>query len=238
MPVSLVAAIVGVWVIGAPDPAQVRAFIDEADFAKARQTLTAAEARPDLTREQLVELLELRALIHLAYGQRDAVQRALKRLAALDYNRRFSAATNPDLVAEYLRQRAELSGPLSLKVVRQTTPAGFEIGVRVVNPIDVASLPILELKGPRGWRTQSGSQLSVPLDPGEAIEYRARIRVGAVVVVEQQGELLRAAEETTISPWVWAGAAAVVVGAVVAAVIAAQPDEGDPVVGAPEVVWP
>ena len=85
--------LLGLWVVSMPTQQtarQVRLQIDEADFAAARRTLVAAEARPDLKRDEYVELLELRALIHLAFGESEPLQKTLRRLAALDYNRRFS----------------------------------------------------------------------------------------------------------------------------------------------------
>ena len=233
------AALVSILMVGAPSTAaDVRALIDEADFSGAKDALLSAESRPDLGRDEYVDLLELRALIHLAFGNEADVRKALRRLAALDFNRRFPASTNPDLVAEYLRQRADLTGPLTISVDRRSMPDGFELSVSVSNAIDVAGRPVLALLGPDGWVEQSGLRTRVWLDPGERAPYRVRVSVGSVVVAEVLGEVERPAAQSGVSPWWWAGAAAVVVGAAVAVIVATQSDDTLPVAGAPEVVWP
>ncbi|MEO1336597.1 MAG: hypothetical protein AAFV29_13185, partial [Myxococcota bacterium] len=166
------------------------------------------------------------------------LQKALRHLAALDYSRRFSPSTNPDLVIEYLRQRALLDGPLAIEVVRQSTETGFDIGVRVKNGIDIAAPPTLELRTPDGWRLQPHLQTSVPVAAGDSIEYRVRVNIGPIVVAERYGELERASDRSTLRPWLWAGGAALVVGAAVALIVLTQPDDPVPVAAGPRVVWP
>ena len=241
--------VLSLWLVGAPavddnrartapSAASVRARIDQADFEGAKRALVAAESRPDLRRAEFIELLELRALIHLAFGEKPQLRRALRRLAALDYNRRFSPQTNPDLVAEYLRQRARLAGPLAIRVRSQATPTGFRLNLDIEHPIDVVSHASLEILEPEGWRRRSNLPTEVILEPGEAFDYRARVLMGRTVLAEETGRLVRP-EDDGLSPWIWAGAAAVVVAAVVTTVVVvAQPSDGDPTASAPEVIWP
>ena len=141
------------------------------------------------------------------------------------------------MVAEYLRQRAQLAGPLSIEVTRAPTPAGFEIIARVLNAID-ATRPTLEVRYADAWQLQPGLRATVPVATDSTVEYRAQLKVGPVVVAQTYGVLGREDEDTGTSPWLWAGAAAVVVAAAVAIIVVAQPDDPASVATAPEVIWP
>lgn len=99
--------------LGHPLIIEARERLVSADFDGALEVLATAEGESDLTRDDVIELVELRAIINNALGYDDAVTRDLRALASLDPMHRFSPEASPVLVGQFDTMSSE---PMELRV--------------------------------------------------------------------------------------------------------------------------
>src|SRR5690242_15135438 len=74
-----------------------RARFDRADLRGALTALGRAEQASDLTRADVITLLEMRALVRFTLGDTGAMEEDLLRLASIDPDHRFGDDIPPDL---------------------------------------------------------------------------------------------------------------------------------------------
>lgn len=166
---------------------EARHRVDEADFAAAEQAFARAEAATDLGREDLLALLEGRALLHHALADGATLEVDLARLAALDPDHTFGTGLPPEIAEAFLRVRARSPGPLRVEVEMRPVPAGLALHAAAVN--DAGLVRALEVHarvagGP--WRTAT-DELVVTGAPGAAVELWATARGPGGALVGTRG---------------------------------------------------
>ncbi len=180
-------SLVAVLIVASFSPVRAHPLVDEAqglyeqaEFEAALARLGQAEARTELTRASLARLLELRALIHFALGDEEAMREDLAALASVAPNHTPSPLSPPALVQALGEQRAQ---PVRLRLELQedvVTPVvvdalGLLQGVRLVwrSDTDVAG----------GWHVEEGRLPRRMLRDGERIEvYAEGVGPGGVVL--------------------------------------------------------
>ena len=204
----------------------------DADFEAALATFAAAEARDDLSRADLVRLLESRAYVHFATGDHRALENDVAMLAALSPSHRFDVSIPPEvrelhaLAAEAAGERLHLevealelaSGVVEVRALAVGDPGGLVGRVRVF---------VREAGGP--W-AEGGGGVRLPAPTGARVEWYAEAVGPGGAIVANQGtaddpeRLGRSGSDTSsgslgeedggVPLWVWvtAGAGAVLLG--------------------------
>jgi len=106
---------------------------DAADFSGALRSLDAAERATDLSRDDVIELLETRAMVHLAMGNESALDQALLALASLDPRHTFSPAVRPEILARFDRVRSRVRAELAVRTHVAARARGVRIEAVVQN---------------------------------------------------------------------------------------------------------
>lgn len=104
---------------------EARALLANADFTAALEAFDRAESTGTLTRAEVIELCEGRALVHLAQGNAAAMHRELGCIAALEPEHRFGREAPPDLREAYRTVRERSGGPLQLEVRATSSSSGL-----------------------------------------------------------------------------------------------------------------
>jgi hypothetical protein len=140
-----------------------------AEFEAALAALSDAETGTDLTREDVVQLLLQRALVHFALQATEEMSFDLNGLASLEPHFEFDV-TIPPPVAEMFPGGG---GRLALELTAEPFGSGMRV-VAVVNN-DAGQLVhdiVVSGRVANGeWRDESGYELILPAAPGETIEY-------------------------------------------------------------------
>lgn len=152
---------------------QARDAYDSARHARALELLDRAEDGNDLSREDLVELLTLRAMAHRGRRQMDLAEVDLFRLASLDPEHRFGRRVHPALRRLFATVLDRIPGPIHLEVGAERE--GEVVTVRASINDDVAALAqgfrihARSVGGP--WQTSPHAELALSVMPDEAAEY-------------------------------------------------------------------
>lgn len=191
------------------DEAQTR--IETADFEAALRLLAEAEAGSELTREDALRLLELRALVHLALKEGDPALITLRRLAVLSPDHVFAPSTSPDLVAAFERARRGAPEPPQLVLERRLQPEGVLLTAHVRgDALNLVHDVVLYTRvDGRPWRSTPGLETIVAAAPGQRVEYRAQaLGIGGAPLLSSSTQRLVMSEqksEPAASPWLYAG---------------------------------
>ncbi len=176
----------------APASALAHPLLDEARRAynatqheRGLELLDQAEAGTDLTRDDLVELLLLRAMMHRAQRQMDLAEVDLLRLAGLDPTRQLGREIHPSLRRLFDTVRERVPGPVRLELAAERN--GDIVRVRVTVADDVAALTqaFRLYARPEGgsWRETEQATLEIDVRPSQAAEYYAEaIGPGGAVI--------------------------------------------------------
>jgi hypothetical protein len=121
-----------------PEVERARQLVLDGDYDAARPALDAALARDDLDVEDLIELLEARALLFHGLSDRDALDRTLRSLASFAPTHRFGPRFPPDLAARSVEIGREMRGRLRVVTRRVPSAVGLRLEANVEN--DGASL--------------------------------------------------------------------------------------------------
>jgi len=241
---ALPVAVVVLAVLGTASPAWAHPDVDEgralyaqADFPGALEAFARAEAGDDLTRAELLELLERRILIHLVQGDQPSADRDLESIGAIDPDHEFARDIPPEVVdsfggAEHV--------PLSVVVESQPSADGVELTASVENePTGLVREVRLHYRVDGGpWEASTERSLHVAAPAGSTVEHHAEAigPGGAVIAAVASADAprafrvaaeLTAVEEETVDdgggfPWLWVGvgaAALVAIGVVIAIVV-------------------
>jgi hypothetical protein len=167
---------------------EARRLVDQADFAAAEAAFARAEAATDLSRSDLVELLEGRALLHHALADTAALEADLARLAALEPTYQFGATIPPEIGDAFLRVRTRSSGPLRLEVEMRPVPGGLALRPATVNDpgglVRTLEISARVARGP--WRLGM-NELVVTGGPGATVELFAVARGPGAVPIATRG---------------------------------------------------
>lgn len=216
-----------------------RRLYEEAEFVEALDVLGRAASGDDLTLPELVELLELRALVHSAVGDEPAVREDLRTLAAVAPEHTLPRGMPPDVQRMFTEIRASATG--SPRLIATPSVAGPATGNGVIVEVQVENdwASVVRAVRIRG-RAEGGSYaeavdapLFVAAPLGAVISYYAEaIGPGGAVIatagseaapLSYAGAEARSGEGGGLDPWpfVIAGGAALVLGAVIAIVAVA-----------------
>ncbi|MEM9195071.1 MAG: hypothetical protein AAGF12_38220, partial [Myxococcota bacterium] len=163
----------------------------EADFRGALALLASVEDGAALSREDLGDLLELRALVHLALSDRSAMEADLRRLRALFPDHRFRSAVPPSVRRSFAQVPSEPFA-LLLQVERQGGQVRAEVAVEN-DPELMASFDLRCEAADRGERTGERA-LVLEVDPSQRVECVATaLGIGGAVLSERREEVAGAA---------------------------------------------
>jgi hypothetical protein len=199
---------VAVWAAAAwASPARVLAhplvdegqrLYEEAEFVAALDALGRADHATDLEREDLERLFEIRALVHLAMGNTDAMRTDLQRLAALAPDHSLPRSAPPDVARAFAEIRGQSPGAVRVLATTEASPAGVTIAARAEN--DWASIVRTvrvsgRVQGAPSWEHATDAPLLVATSGGVVEYYAEAIGPGGVVVARtgSASEPLRAA---------------------------------------------
>ena len=131
----------------------------QADIAGAREAIDAAEEASDLTRADLVVLLEQSAVVHHALSETELMEQALRRLALLEPSHVFSETVPPSVRERFASIERPPTGA-RLVVAARIVPTGVVIDAALAGPdhglargivvsTRVADGPFVDHDGPR-----------------------------------------------------------------------------------------
>ncbi|HMI92719.1 MAG TPA: hypothetical protein VK509_15190 [Polyangiales bacterium] len=235
---GLLCSAAGVRAHPAIDQARVR--LEAAEFERALALLDKAEQSPNLSREDALRLLELRALGLLALNDERMAQRALLELCALDPEHTFAPGTSPDLLAAFEKARSRLPPPPRLVIERNTQPDGIALHVHVLGD-ELGLVRRVELftrVGGGPWQRTGSERTQLSAATGQRVDYRANaLGLGGGVLANAPEQSWSRPEpapapapervRTGSSPWLYVGLAAgalLLAGATAAVVVATSGD--------------
>lgn len=168
---------------------QARDAYNSARHEQALELLERAEDGDDLTREDLAELLTLRAMAHRARRQMDLAEVDLFRLASLDPEHELGRRVHPTLRQLFATVLERVPGPVNLDVDAQR--AGDVVTVRASINDDVAALAQgfrIHARSVSGsWQTSSQAELALSVMPRDAAEYFAEALGPGGAVIASEG---------------------------------------------------
>ncbi len=112
---------------------QGRRQLRRAEFEAALALFDRAAEGDDLTRDDVVDLLDARAMTHLALDDTPALRRDLAGLASLDPEHRFGREAPPELQEAFAQTVQASEGALSLDGRGRGVAGGIEVDVRAVH---------------------------------------------------------------------------------------------------------
>ncbi len=185
-----------VWSVGGACTAYAHPLVDHgfglyesADFQGALHAFDAAEAASDLTRDDLLALLEGRALAQLALGDESAMEATLTQLASVDPNREMGRAIPPPMREAFTRLSE--SGERVVVVARvEAMPGGARVVTELagdrgglVREVRIGGRPL----GSEDWTTGTGEELSVVASAGATLTYYAEAVGPGGAVISRAG---------------------------------------------------
>lgn len=228
---------------------------EQAEFAAAREAMRRAEAGDGLTRDDVVELLRVSALVNFASGDRAAMRRDLAHLLALEPG--LDPTDFPPSIQTLVRDElapaavpVALSGQLSggRFEVHPTAPARLLRELRVSCRVDtggwvVGTRPVLEVEARAGQRVQCHASIIGPGGATLATAGSPGAPISAVIGgAPSPAEVARAVPEPAerprpeggrALPWVLAAVGAVVVAVALALALTLSDGASDQTVVAP-----
>lgn len=210
-----------------------RRLYEEADFVASLDVLGRAAAGDDLSVDDLADLFEVRALVHLAMGNGEQMREDLRRLAAIRPEHALPAVAPPDVVSAFAELRTASSGSPRLTASTESTALGVTVTVRLENdPLSLVREVRISGRTTGGaWERATDAPLFVPTPAREIVEYYAEaIGPGGAVIASsgRAGEPLRAAPVVVAEtggggleawPFIVAGAGVVVAVVVIVTVV-------------------
>lgn len=229
----------GLSIVVLPHSARAHALLDEArrlyeeaEFVGALDTLGRAANADDLTLTELVQVYELRAVVHVALGDEPGMRDDLTTLAAIAPDHTLDPLLPPDVQRAWAEIRARAPG--AIRVLASTTPAST--GVTIAASVENDALHLVRRVRIRG-RAAEGELLEAIDAPlfvgtplGETVSYWAEaVGPGGVVLARSGSEdapLVAAGAAVSSGgveawPFLVAGGAALVVGAVIVIAVVA-----------------
>lgn len=215
-----------------------------AEFDAALEAFARAEDADDLSRDDLIDLLDARAMVHLATSSREEMDRDLSALSSLDPDHLFGPEAPPELSDAFADVVASSVGSLTVRGSARPVPGGIELSASVEH--DTANLTrgtrIWIRQGSGSWRRASERLVTLPaggtvdyyveaIGPGGALIARGGSRAEPLHSEAAPGDsaapIRSDGEGGGVGIWLWLGLGAVVIaGGVVAAVLLFGGDGG------------
>ncbi|MDX2023067.1 MAG: hypothetical protein SF187_22725 [Deltaproteobacteria bacterium] len=230
--------------------AEAQRHIENAEFREALALLQTTAAAGQLSRIDVLQFLELRALVYWALGQAELARQDLRWLAALHPNHAFPPNINPDLPAQFEREKVR-QPPLRL-VVEAKRVEGSSVSVTggVINAPEnlIESVRLSARVGTNPWRSDQGSNFKVSALPNEPVEYFAEaLGLGGSVLLRTEPAMWREPlPPQTVSPsaahkssgvWWWVVAGVAATSGILTAVLLMDDEPTSTTPLAPVVTW-
>ncbi len=167
---------------GTPALAEARAAYENADFAGTLAALSSMEDDAGLSRDDLLALLELRALTEFATGAGGALDSSLARLLSLEpgYTAGPTAAPRFAAVVETVRARGIL--PFELAGEARLEAAGVRITLRTVDPSGLVRAHRIHWREDGREQSAEGSDVLVPTEQSSLSWWGEAIGPGGAVL--------------------------------------------------------
>ena len=163
----------------------------EAEFEAALEALAAAEARGPLTRDELVTLLQERALVRFALGDHDAMREDVGRLAVLAPNLVLPPTSPPQIRAAFEEQR--LGEALEVEADATRTDASVTVRVRVTGEDRglARGLRVRARAGDAPYEAREGSEVTFAVPRDVALDWYAELLGPGGAVIASVGDAER-----------------------------------------------
>ena len=233
---------------------------EEADFERALRTFDMAAANADLSVEELLQVFEMRALVHHALGDDASMRADLERLVAVRASYQLGRLAPPSVRAAFeVREASAQAGSVELRIEETDIEGEPWVVAKVLRVpdglVDHTSLQCsVENNARTVSRTSQGTSASVKLEGAHnGCTATARTRQGGVLFrsridgdIPSAPSVSRRRFQTSRNerrddapatkkkkkwPWIVAASAVVVVGGVTAGVVLSQRSKGN---GSPE----
>lgn len=173
--------------------------LDEALFDEAVALFDEAEARGDLSKENLIRLFAGRAVAHFANRRSERMEIDLRRLAAISSHDPFPASAPPPVVEAFARALAARQGPLDVDVDARLVEGAARFEVRVDNdPGDLVRAVVVHVRaedtGP--WVTLAEAPYRYETT-ATTVSYRAELRGPGGSVLARVGTAVSPLRVTT-----------------------------------------
>jgi hypothetical protein len=166
----------GAWAHSTIKEAQQR--YEEADFEGANAALARAEQARDLSRGDVLELLETRALIHFATGADKQLRQDLLRLATLEPSYRLPAAAPPAVHFAFEEAKQKVRNPLTVQVTSMKVVGGWKLLSKVDGDLGnlVRSVLLYSRVGSATpWSFTPKVSMEVPAPNTARVDYYAQV---------------------------------------------------------------
>jgi len=166
------------WARAHPDVDEGRRLAQEADLEGALEAFDRAEQSGDLTRADLVSLLEGRALVHHALGDEESLGEAVRALASIAPRHHIGEDLPPAIGAAFHRAQAGSPGRIAVEVAAEPGPGGVSLRARVRDDAEgLAREVLLHVRPPHaGWQVHETGHATVRVAGGESVGYWAEVR--------------------------------------------------------------
>lgn len=196
-----------------PKVDEARTLYEEADFEGALARLQEAWQADDLTREDLLALLRLRALAHMGMGDAEAMREAVRAWVHLDPGVQLDDSTPPEIREAAESARPGPGGGVRVRARLEPTEGGVRIGAVVTDEVRlVRDVRVHARVGDGPW--QAGEPpLSLPVPPAATVAYAAEAVGPGGAVVARDGTVddpltwsaASAGDGSGGAPWLWVG---------------------------------
>lgn len=215
-----------------PKVDEARGLYEEADFEGALARLEEAWEADDLTREDVLSLLRLRALVHLGIGNTEGMREAARAWVLLEPTLELDESTPPEIREAVESARPAASAGVRVAARLEPTDTGVRIGAEVRgDPMGlVRDVRVHARVGDGSWETAE-PPMSVTVPPAATVAYAAEAVGPGGATVAHDGTLDDPHIWSATSggtdhrgggvPWVWVGVGGGVLAAagVVAAIL-------------------
>lgn len=152
-----------------------RTLYEEAEFVAAIDAFARAEAATDLTTADLGEMYEVRALVHLAMGNEQAMRADIGRLATVAPEFELDRRVPPEVRRAFAEARANRGAPLRMTAGPTGDAEGVTIAVTVENDTAdlVREVRIFGRGASDGYETASDAPLTIDPDGSTMVDYYA-----------------------------------------------------------------
>lgn len=134
------------------------AFYEQAQFAQALEAFDKAAAADDLSKRDLIKLLEGRALVNFAMGHKQATERSLAQLASVASEHHFDATVPPEVVVGFANALKRSQGIIRIGIDRESVFGGELLQARVWRDVGalVRKVKIVARGSEQTWREGEG----------------------------------------------------------------------------------
>ena len=164
---------------------------EQADFAGALAAFERAERAKNLSRNDLITLLDSRALVHFAMRSEGPLQRDLQWLAAIAPEHELDESAPPALRQLFDEVRSQRGEALLLRITHERDEARLRLRAQTEGAPSgmVRGVHLYTRVGSGAWREHKGAQVDLPVDARMSVAYYAYALGPGQAPIAQQGSL-------------------------------------------------